>query len=181
MATCASISETWFYLRFPRAYRSYEAFEAEDGIDDRMVSRRVIARMLQEVPLTAKRLFASELPLDLGSLKILDERVTPAEAERWMKESDPDDPNNFFKLTLSEFAVHLGTLCVAALGAAWRYARMPNYFESLVIVEGLEFQVFQAIMKKCSHDFGDERLEEKFYTFIRMVELRRSAAPEVLQ
>jgi hypothetical protein len=176
MATYATISENWFYRRYPKTLGSFEAFEAEPGIDDRLKSRQVMARMLEEVPLTVSRLYGLDgLPIDLDSLRVLDERITPGEAEWWMKDSDPDDPNNYFKLTVSEFAVFLGTICIGALGASWRYARMPNYFESTIVVEDIEFHVFDTIMKKCSHDFGHEQLSDKFHALATTVAGKRAA------
>jgi hypothetical protein len=50
---------------------------------------------------------------------------------------------------------------------------MPNYFNSVIVAEGCEFLVFDALMKKCSHDFGYESLEDKFMTFASMVQRRR--------
>src|SRR3954464_10446833 len=109
MATYESIATNWFYLRHLKSFGSFEAFEAEPAIEDRLGSRRVMARMLEEAPVTARSLFSlSDFALDFESLKSLDVHITAGEAEWWMKKSDPDDPNNYFKLTLSEFAVHLG-------------------------------------------------------------------------
>ena len=87
---------------------------------------------------------------------------------------DPENPDNEFKLTVSELAVYFGNILLKELGGSWRYARMPNFFESLVQIDDLEIFVFQALIKKCSRDFGHEKLFEKYSAFQEIVEKRRA-------
>jgi hypothetical protein len=169
MATYDQILEKWFYLLLPEGV-SMEQHESEPGIEDRMASRDIIRRMASEAPTTAKELCGiSELPVSEKSLKILDRFITPENAEDWMESSDPDDPNNHFKLTVCEFSAHFGDVIVRTLNGAWRYARAPNYFLSKVVTEGADFYVFNVIMKKCSDDYRHESLTEKFKQYSEMI------------
>ncbi len=50
-----------------------------------------------------------------------------------------------------------------------RFSRFPNYFTSGVVVGQLEFSIFDAVIKKCSSDFGHQSLHEKFVAFANVV------------
>jgi len=174
MSTYAEILRDWFFLLYPKTYRSYDEFEAESAIEDRLATHRLLTRMREEAPLTAQRLLGqADLALTSDSLAVLDRLVSPIAAAEWMRRSDPDDPDNEFKLTVSELAVHFGTVLIGSIGGAWRFARMPNYFQSFVTAEDYDFLVFDVLIKKCSSDFGAESIVSKLLTFISMAKSRR--------
>jgi hypothetical protein len=169
MVKYAEISDKWFRLRLPKGI-SFEEYESEPCIEDRARVRDLLRRMAEEAPLTAQRLFGIKVfPTKFESLRKLDEFLSPEVASEWIRHSDPADPNNEFKLTISEFSVHFGDTVINALGGSWRYARDPNFFQSVVVTEEVTFFVFDSLMKKCSDDFGDERLTKKFKAYVRSV------------
>ena len=51
------ILNAWFYVLYPKRYRSVEAFEAEDGLDDRTKTAELFVKILAEAPTTARRMF----------------------------------------------------------------------------------------------------------------------------
>ncbi len=178
MAAYDRIYKDWFFHRIPRGltFKDYEAAPAEE---DREATAAVLQKMRTEVPRTLWRFFEMRsLPSGLDGIKTLDVLLTPSVAEGWMARSDPEDPNNEFKLTLSEFAVLLGDVIASDLRGEWHLSRMPNYFESTIRVEGFEMSVFQTVMKKCSEDFGHETLASKYETFSKMVAARRGSERE---
>lgn len=173
MATYERIYKDWFFHRIPRGL-TFQEFEASSGEEDREATGAVLQKMRIEIPRTFRRLFdIRKLPPGVDGIKAIDVLLTPKIAEGWMATSDPDDPNNEFKLTLSEFAVVLGDVVASELAGEWHFSRMPNYFESTIRVEGFEMSVFQTVMKKCSDDFGHETLDSKYETFSKLVEARR--------
>ena len=161
---------TYFAPLFLRSYGSIEAFEADDALEDRQRTASLLAKMLAEAPKTAARVFEiDDFPLTVDAFHVLDAHLTPAVAGIWMKTSDPEDPNNFFQLNISEFSTHLGTVIMNSLGGRWRFSRWPNYFMSSVVVGSLEFSIFDSVIKKCSSDFGHESLYEKYVIFANLV------------
>lgn len=174
MARYEQISRDWFTLLHPSDL-SYEEFESGVGVEDRQRTCRLFEKMRDEVSNTARRLLGIG-PMDgrVESLDLLDEALTARVAESWMNDSDPQDPNNEFKLTVSEFAVYFGDVVVAALGADWHYARAPNFFQSTVRAAGTELLVFDTVMKKVSDDFGQESLRSKFEAFRVLITERAS-------
>jgi len=176
MATYEEISATWFPLRFKKECGSFEAFERESAQDDRQASKVLIERMSFEAPRTARAVFGlDDFGEGLESIEILDAHLSPAFADSWMRNSDPCDPNNHFKLTLSEFSAHYGEVMVRILGGGWNFARMPNYFESKVVVGDYLFNVFDALMKRCSDDYSETELCVKLVAFARHIERRDSS------
>lgn len=164
------ILNTWFYVLYPRKSGSVEAFEAEDGIEDRLKTADIFVKMLAEAPKTVAQVFeVDDFPLTLDAFSILDAHLTPQVANGWMQRSDPDHANNFFKLNVCELAVHLGTAAMNALEGRWRFSRFPNYFTSGVVVGQLEFSIFDSVIKKCSSDFGHESLHDKLAAFANLV------------
>jgi hypothetical protein len=176
MATYEFILEEFFTLLFPKTHGSFEAFEAEPGVEDRAATRKVIDDMRRELPAAMSRIFDLELDGTIDSLSAIDRLITPRRAETWMKESDADDLGNFFKVTVSEFAVYFGDMLARDLGGSWRYARMPNWPSSVVVASEVEFHVFDSVIKRCSDDFGHETLRSKYDTFARIVSSKRSAS-----
>lgn len=167
--TYQEISNRWFPLRLSKGV-TLEQFEADPGVEDREKTGQLLHKMALQAPRTASELFGvQQFPLTLQSLSILDRGISPEIAAEWLRHSSALNPNNEFVRTVSEFAVHLGDTVLAELGGAWRYARAPNYFESIVIVDGCELYVFDILMKKCSEDFGNERILEKYNAFIKIV------------
>lgn len=172
MATYEEIVDAWFFLRIPKGV-SYEAFEGEPGEADRKKTRDVFEKMRRAIPDTTRRFFSVErLPYTEQGLVLLDERLTPKVAQEWMDHSDPNDPNNFFKLTMSELAVYLGDTYIRTIGGEWKYSRMPNFFQSYVEVLDFEVFVFDMVMKKCSSDVGHESLAGKWNAIREIVERR---------
>ncbi len=57
-----------------------------------------------------------------------------------------------------------------------RFSRFPNYFTSGVVVGQLEFSIFDAVIKKCSSDFGHQSLHEKFVAFANVVHTAEHAS-----
>lgn len=156
------LSRGGFRLTLPSGVtlKEYETVAAEE---ERLESERLITSMRREVGITAKEQFLiDDLPEVRQSLELLDDVINPTAAREWMEESDPEDS---FKLTVSEFAVHLGQVVIRELSGKWRFARMPNYFESTVVVGRWKYLPFDAIMKRCSDDYGDESLAEKVDAF----------------
>jgi len=164
------ILNTYFVPLFLKRYGSIEAFEADEAFEDRQRTATLLAKMLAEAPRTAGHVFEiDDFPLTIEAFEILDAHLTPAIARIWMETSDPEDPNNFFKLNVSEFATHLGTVLMNSLGGRWRFSRSPNYFMSGVVVGSLEFAIFDSVIKKSSSDFGHESLYQKYVTFANLV------------
>lgn len=173
MATYDAISRGWFFLQHPKGI-SFEAFERESGLADRERTRRLLDQMRTEAPKTAHRVAGVEaLTETIEGLRHLDAALSPRLAEGWMRDSDPEDPNNDFKLTLSELAVFFGSVVLKELGGKWRYARMPNYFQSVVVVSDIEMLVFDSVMKRLSDDYSDERLSQKLDLFRTAISQRR--------
>jgi len=163
------ISDQWFRLLLPKGV-TYEEFERDRGEDDRDRTKRLVEQMAEEAPKTAEALFGiNSLPRSKAGIDLLDNVLTPEVARIWADMSNPRDPENEFKLNLSEFAVHLGESIIRELGGRWFYARSPNYFQSTVQVGTLEFLPFDAMMKKVSEDLGRERLRDKFERFASAV------------
>lgn len=174
MATYQEISNRWFFRLHPRG-TTFEEYESEPAPRDREKTRALLLRMQQEIPRTVQRLFGIRaLPISREGVAILDHLITPGFSQDLIDRSDPEDPNNELRLTLSEFAVHFGAIVIAQNGGTWRYARMPNYFESIVLVEGLEFLVFDILMKKASEDFAAECLADKYDRFAQIIKDRAS-------
>lgn len=178
MASYDEISREWFFLRHPRAV-TYQEFEADEGRADREKTRRILETMRREVPKTALReLGIDALSEDMGSLRAVDARLSADVAKVWLRRSDPEDPNNDFKLTLSEFAVFFGQVLIKELGGTWRCARMPNFFQSVVESSALEFLVFDSLMKRVSDDFGSESLVWKLEAFRNELRSRTGPGPQ---
>lgn len=152
------ILNTWFFVYYPKG-SSIDEYEADAAIEDRLATRALFGKMRNEVPKTLHRLFEIDLQEDVWV--DLDEQLTPDVAEQWMAASDPDDPNNEFKLNVSELSVAFGDCLVASTGAAWHYARMPNFWLSSLRRSEVEALIFHTVIKKCSDDFGGEKLVEK--------------------
>jgi hypothetical protein len=172
MLTYEEILKHWFYLLIPHDM-SFEEFEAEPAPEQRAISSDVISKMSRTVQDKTQALFGCELPLSTQCLPIMDKHITPEAAEWWMKDSDPDDPRNFFLITVSEFAVHLGNVLISVAGGNWLYARMPNFFRSTIRIGNLEVSVFDAMMKKCSRDYGDEKLTDKFAAYLNAIQAHK--------
>jgi hypothetical protein len=165
MATYDEISRIWFFLQHPKGL-TYEAFERESGLADRERTKRLLDQMRSEAPKTVQRIAGIvACPEAMDGLRTLDGALSPGLAEDWMRGSDPEDPNNDFKLTLSEMAVFFGNVVIKELGGEWRYARMPNYFQSVVSVSGIEILVFDSLMKRLSDDYSGEMLLQKLDLF----------------
>lgn len=163
------ISRKWFALRLPKGM-SLEEYEGESGTEDRIKTRELLEKMAKNVIYTAKELFGvPQLEPVAENLKIIDQYVNSEVANDWIRHSDPGNLNNEFVRNVSEIAVHLGQTVIFELGGEWRYARAPNYFESVVIAEGCELYVFDIMMKKCSDDFGSESIFKKFESFSQAV------------
>lgn len=170
MATYSEISNKWFTLRLPKGYLSLEDYEREAAPADRAKTAELISKMIAEAPLTADGLFGvGVLPKTRDSIIVLDRLITPTAADMWMGVSDPRDPENEFTLNISEFATWFGEMLRRQLGGEWKYARSPNYFESVVRIGTFELLPFDILMKKCSDDFSTETLLEKFDRFTSAV------------
>lgn len=173
MARYERIYKDWFFHRLPRGV-SFADYEAGPGKKDRVLTGELVERMRRELPKTMSRVFdIKRVPRGAEALQLLDVLWTPEIADALMQRSDTDDENNEFKLTLSELAVFTGDVVLEELGGAWHYARMPNFFESVIRVSGFEMLVFQTVMKKGSDDFGHETLTSKCDAFRKMVASRR--------
>ena len=169
MPAYSEIVDDWFYLLLP-AGRTAESFEEEPAPEDRAKTEDILQKMTDELP----RLFAEVLriPLEYSprTLARIDRVLHQRAIARWVAESDPEDPNNDFKLTLCELAVFLGNLLVIEHGGSWHFARFPNYFNSTVIVGEVEFHVFDTVMKRCSADHGHETLASKWQIFEALIQ-----------
>ena len=176
MATYEFILTEFFTLLHPKAFPSFDAFEADPGLEDRAKCRQVLNDMRAKLKAAAKRVFDLELDGTAESLSAIDRLITPRRAELWMKESDPDELGNFFKVTISEFGVYFGDMLVRDLAGGWRYARMPNWTLSSVVIEDIQFHVFDSVIKKCSDDFGHETLAEKYRQFSSIVIAKRTGS-----
>ena len=174
MAKYANICSDWFYLLHSKGL-TYEEYESQQANEDRARTEALLSEMFREVPATAGRVLGLQsLSVDRAGLVLLDRALTAAAVGPLLARSDPEDRNNDFVLTISEFAVFVGEVTVARFGASWHYARMPNYFQSTIRVGTLEFQVFDSVMKKVSDDFGHESLAGKFDTFATLIQKRVS-------
>jgi hypothetical protein len=162
--TYAQISDDWFYLLLPKGH-TLESFEAAEGAEDREKTKRVLGQMEEELPRTFENLLELQFAYSPALLTRIDNALNQRAVEFWIRRSDPEDPNNFFKLTLSELAVYLGTLLVRENSGQWRYARFPNFFQSTVVVGSVEFHVFDTVMKRCSTDRSHETLATKWQLF----------------
>ena len=172
LPTFAAISDDWFYLRLPRGV-SLEAHEAEPGHDDRTETARVLRLFREHLNDTTALFGLQDLPLTLEGLRLLDPYLTPAFFADLLHHSDPDDPNNLFKLTLSELAVYLGDVAADQLGGAWQLARMPNYHESVVVAEHYEYCVWNPVMRRASSDHAQCTLVASYEAFSAAVLNRR--------
>jgi len=94
-------AENWFYLLLPKG-DTYETFEAADGKDDRRKTETVIMQMKDGLPRTLKDILSIDpFEYSVDVLARIDEKLTEQVVSRWVRESDPDDQNNCFKLTRS--------------------------------------------------------------------------------
>jgi hypothetical protein len=176
MISYEAISDDWFFRRLPVGV-SFDEYEAEAGVEDRDLTREVFAKLRRGFGDTLRQNFNIEpLPLSLDGIVSLDRLVTQEVVRRCLEASDPSDPNNYFKLTVSEIAVFLGEAWLRAFGGEWHYARMPNYADSYVELAGLKALVFDMAMKKCSDDFGRESPAEKWKTFATLAKGRSPGA-----
>ena len=169
MPTYSEISDEWFYLLLPRG-RTLESFEAEEGLEDRKKTRTVFEQMERELPVTLREeLRIRRFDYSVDTLEEIDEALTTDRIASWIRMSDPDDPNNTFKLTLSELSVYFGNLLKRENNGEWRHARFPNFFQSSVIVKDVAFHVFDTLMKRCSSDRPHETLTSKWQTFQALI------------
>jgi hypothetical protein len=175
LPTYGEISETFFYLRLPRGVTQAEHEAASGGEAERSDTARALNVFRRELHLTTGNFFhLSELPLSRQGLSLLDAHLTPGFIHELHAGADPDDPNNRFKLTLSEFAVYLGDVAAHQLGGRWQLARMPNYHESVVLCEGFELLAWDIVMKRASRDEGYVSLQARYEPFERAVLTRRA-------
>lgn len=172
LPTFAAISDNWFYLRLPRGV-SLEAHEAEPGHDDRVETARVLRLFREHLNDTTALFGLHDLPLTIEGLRLLDPFLTPAFFRELLGRSDPDDPNNLFKLTISELAVYLGDVAADQLGGVWQLARMPNYHESVVVAENYEYCVWNPVMRRASADQAHHTLVASYEAFAAAVLTRR--------
>ncbi len=172
LPTYAAICDDWFYLRLPRGV-PLAAHEAEPGHDDRSATARVLRLLREHLNETTAAFGLYDLPLTPAGLKQLDPHLTPAFFESLLECSDPNDPNNLFKLTLSELAVYLGDITADQFGGVWRLARMPNYHQSVVFCENYEYCVWDAAMRRASSDQANRTLVASYETFASAVLARR--------
>jgi hypothetical protein len=121
--------------------------------------------MAEELPRTFADVLEIPFQYSPALLHRIDNALNRTAVAFWMSRSDPEDPNNDFKLLLSELAVYLGALLVRENAGEWRYARFPNFSQSTVLVGDVEFHVFDTVMKRCSTDFGHETLVSKWQLF----------------
>jgi hypothetical protein len=166
MLTYEQISDDWFYLLMP-AGETFDEFEASAAREDRSRTTVLLNSMRDELPRTFRNIFGIEtFEFSLDILRRIDEALTVGEITSWISESNPDDANNFFKLTLSEIAVYYGELLIRTYeGGSWRPARFPNFFQSSVSLDGVLIYVFDTVMKRCSRDYHHETLLSKWETF----------------
>jgi hypothetical protein len=162
--TYAEISDDWFFLLHPKGH-SFESFEAEEGTEDREKTRVLLGKMEAELPRTFSELLDVPFEYAPALLHRIDNALNRTAVAYWISRSDPEDPNNEFKLTVCELAVYLGALLVREHGGEWRYARFPNYFQSGVVVNNVEFHVFDTVMKRCSTDRSHETLVQKWQLY----------------
>lgn len=102
MASYSEISDDWVYLLMPRG-ETFDTFEATDGRQDRLRTKAVLDQMENELPRTFKNILGiTPFEYSLSVLKQVDFALTSDVMELWRQQSDPGDPNNFSKLTLSE-------------------------------------------------------------------------------
>ena len=172
LPTYAAISDDWFYLRLPRGV-SLAEHEAEPGHDDRSATARVLRLFREHLNDTTAAFGLFDLPLTPAGLRQLDPHLTPAFFASLLERSNPEDPNNLFKLTISELAVYLGDIAADQFGGVWRLARMPNYHESVVFCENYEYSVWDAAMRRASSDQSDRTLVANYETFAQAVLARR--------
>jgi hypothetical protein len=165
MPTYSEISDQWFYLLLPKGL-TLESFEADDGAADRLKTRTLFEQMERELPLTFENVLRiGRFEYSVGTLRRIDDALTADRIASWIKQSDPDDPNNFFKLTLSELSVYFGNLLQRESRGEWHHARFPNFSQSTVVVNDVAFHVFDSLMKRCSSDRYQETLTSKWKTF----------------
>lgn len=171
--TYSEISERWFYLRLPKGV-SFAVHESDPALGERMKTARTIETFRHEFGDTAKELGANApFPRSRDGLALLDAAITSELVHNLVMAADPDDPNNCFKLRLSEFAVFLGDVAADELGASWRFARFPNYHQSVVVCEEYEFLVWDTVMKRVSSDEGNRTLVGRYSAFEAVVLNRR--------
>lgn len=179
MLSYEQILRYWFPILLPYG-QTLDEFELHASAKDRSETARIIVMAEDELDPTVRQVFGlNKFPRDPTCLSLMDERITPAAAEWWMKDSDPDNPGNFFKVMLTVFAVHFGNTLIAAAGGKWFYARWPNFFRSTVRVGNLEILVFDALMKKCSQDFGHEKLTDKFAVYLNTIQANLMKDPPI--
>lgn len=165
LPTYAEISDRWFFLRLPQAV-ALEVHEAEPAARDRLRSEKAVETLRRELTTTLVSLgVAHPLPTTREGLVVVDALVTPDFVKELIEASDPDDPNNCLKLRISEFSVFLGDVAVSELGASWRYARFPNYQQSVVVAHQLELLVWDVVMKRFSSDEGRTPLADRYAAF----------------
>jgi hypothetical protein len=169
--------DTWFFVRVPKGI-SFDEFERQDAIEDREKSRNVLTRMEVELPRTCQNIFnVARFEWSLDVLARIDLALDPPEIANWINASDPNDPNNFFKLTVSEIAVYFGELLRRKrLDCEWGYARFPNYFQSAIVIRDVAIHVFDTVIKRCSRDYQQETLLTKWETFQRITESASSSS-----
>lgn len=176
MPTYDEISNDWFYLLLPTG-QTFEELEAGEDFDDREKTKAILRQMERELPRTFKDVLRIEhFEYSTKVLKRIDEALTPEMIASWIRDSDPDDSNNDFKLTLSELAVYFGSLLAREHRGEWHYARFPNFFESSVVIGDVAFHVFDSLMKRCSDDRCAETLVSKWETFQRVIASSRMAS-----
>ena len=176
MPTYSEIASGWFFLLLPRG-DTFESFEAAEGAEDREATKRVLGQMEEELPRTFTNLLEIPFAYSPSLLHRIDNALNQTAVAFWVRRSDPEDPNNFFKLTLSELAVYLGTLLVREYSGEWRYARFPNFSQSTVVVGSVEFHAFDTVMKRCSTDRSHETLATKWQLFQAAILAAREAPP----
>jgi len=165
LPTYSEISDEWFYLLLPRG-QTFESFEAEKGAQDRLKTKTLFDQMEKELPSTFENVLQiGRFEYAVETLKKIDTALTADRIGSWIEQSDPDDPNNFFKLTLSELSVYFGNLLRREARGEWHHARFPNFSQSSLIVNDVAFHVFDSVFKRCSSDRGHETLSSKWTTF----------------
>lgn len=174
MPTYDELEDIWFAVLISPGSGTYEAFESEEAPEDRAECKRLIDGMSAEVINALDRNFRLYLRFEPSDMIALDEAITPSVIAGCIKESSPSEMMNFFKVTISEMAVLLGNLFIAEVGGKWKYARMPNWFQSSVVTdEGSELFPFVIMINRFSSDLGHERLHDKFWEFTNRVRERR--------
>lgn len=147
----------WLVPTVPEGHASLEAYEAAITEEERLRLPKTLAKLAGEGVERIHAVRRHDLDPDRRGIEYLDTLLGPAVRENLMRDQDPGDPRNLFRVVATEFGCILGEIYVRTGKGTWVPRRAPNLWRSRILLPGGGgYDPFRAVVRQLS----DERLPD---------------------